>query len=65
MLILVRDYDGALEQLRRARPRWSRRSTVWWDNWMSVAYEGKGMHEEAVEHDLVAIESELSSRTLT
>jgi tetratricopeptide (TPR) repeat protein len=53
-LYLARDYDGALDQLRRAAEMEpDMRERV--DNYMSAAYEQKGMHDEAVEYDLVAL----------
>jgi len=55
-LYLARDYDGALDQLRRAAEMEpDMRERV--DNYMSSAYEQKGMHDEAVEYDLVALQS--------
>jgi TolB-like protein/DNA-binding winged helix-turn-helix (wHTH) protein/Tfp pilus assembly protein PilF len=53
-LYLARDYDGALQQLRRASEMEpSRRGVV--DNWMSDAYIEKQMPGEAVDHDLAAL----------
>jgi TolB-like protein/DNA-binding winged helix-turn-helix (wHTH) protein len=55
-LYLARDYDGALEQLRRAAEMEpARDSTV--DYYITLAYEQKGMHDEAVEHDLAMLQS--------
>jgi len=53
-LYYARDYDGALEQLRRAAEMEPNQHGVV-DGWMSVAYEMKGMHDEAVEYDLAAL----------
>jgi tetratricopeptide (TPR) repeat protein len=56
-LYLARDYDGAVDQLRRAAEMEpGRRGVV--DNWMSIAYEMKGMHDEAIEHDLAALRND-------
>jgi TolB-like protein/DNA-binding winged helix-turn-helix (wHTH) protein/tetratricopeptide (TPR) repeat protein len=55
-LFLARDYDGALEELGRAAEMEPREHGIL-DNWISHAYEQKGMHDEAVEHDLLALES--------
>jgi TolB-like protein/DNA-binding winged helix-turn-helix (wHTH) protein/Tfp pilus assembly protein PilF len=56
-LYLAREYDGALDQLRRAAEMEPGNPRVV-DNWVSVAYEQKGMHDEAVEHDLAALQSQ-------
>jgi tetratricopeptide (TPR) repeat protein len=55
-LYLARDYDGALEQLQRAAEMEPSKHGIL-DNWISHAYEQKGMHDEAVQHDLLALES--------
>jgi len=53
-LVYARNYDGALEQFQRAAEMEpDRRGVV--DNWMSVAYEMKGMRDEAVDHDLAEL----------
>jgi TolB-like protein/DNA-binding winged helix-turn-helix (wHTH) protein/Flp pilus assembly protein TadD len=56
-LYLARDYDAALNQLRRAAEMEpDKRGVV--DNYISVAYEKKGRHDEAVDHDLLALQND-------
>jgi TolB-like protein/Tfp pilus assembly protein PilF len=55
-LYLAREYDAALAQLNRAAEMEQQPSSV--DNYLSLIYEQKGQHDEAIEHDLVAIHSE-------
>ena len=51
-LYYARRYDEALVQLERAREMHPDRPTLT-EHWMSWAYEGKGMFDEAVRHDLL------------
>lgn len=55
-LYLARDYDGALVQLNRAAEMEHDPGSV--DNYMSLIYERKGDHDQAVGHDLAALRSE-------
>ncbi len=52
-LYLARQYDEALAQLQRAAEMEQRPGSI--DNYMSLIYEQKGDHDEAVQHDLVAL----------
>ena len=52
-LYLDRQYDAALAQLRRAAQMEHLPASI--DNYMSLIYEQKGQHDEAVQHDLVAL----------
>jgi TolB-like protein/DNA-binding winged helix-turn-helix (wHTH) protein/Flp pilus assembly protein TadD len=52
-LHLARDYDGALAQLNRAAEMEDRPGSV--DYHLSLVYEQKGMHDQAVDHDLAAV----------
>ena len=53
-LYLARDYDGAIEQLRRASElNPDLPSAI--DTWLSFAYAKKGMLDEAVDHDLLVL----------
>jgi TolB-like protein/DNA-binding winged helix-turn-helix (wHTH) protein/Tfp pilus assembly protein PilF len=56
-LYLARDYDGALNQLRRAAEMEPDKHGVV-DNYIGLAYEKKGMHDEAVDHDLLALQND-------
>lgn len=56
-LYLARDYDGALEQLRRASEIDPHLAGAV-DNWMAFAYIEKGMPNQAVDHDLAAMGSD-------
>jgi TolB-like protein/DNA-binding winged helix-turn-helix (wHTH) protein/Tfp pilus assembly protein PilF len=51
-----RQYDAALAQLQRAAEM--ERSPGSIDNYMSLIYEQKGEHDEAVRHDLIALHEE-------
>jgi TolB-like protein/DNA-binding winged helix-turn-helix (wHTH) protein len=53
-LFFARHYDEALDYLRRAGEMEPSRLGVV-DNWISWIYEKKGMHDDAVTHDLMAI----------
>jgi TolB-like protein/DNA-binding winged helix-turn-helix (wHTH) protein/Tfp pilus assembly protein PilF len=57
-LYLARDYDAAIDQLRRATEMEPAQQKIV-DNWISVTYEAKGMRDEAVEHDLIALSATL------
>jgi TolB-like protein/DNA-binding winged helix-turn-helix (wHTH) protein/tetratricopeptide (TPR) repeat protein len=52
-LYLARQYDAALAQLQRAAEMEQRPGSI--DNYMSLIYEQKGDHDEAVQHDLAAL----------
>jgi TolB-like protein/DNA-binding winged helix-turn-helix (wHTH) protein len=52
-LYLARQYDAALAQLQRAAEMEQRPGSI--DNYMSLIYELKGDHDEAVQHDLIAL----------
>jgi TolB-like protein/Tfp pilus assembly protein PilF len=52
-LYLARQYDAALGQLQRAAEMEHRPGSI--DNYMSLIYEQKGEHDEAVQHDLIAL----------
>jgi TolB-like protein/DNA-binding winged helix-turn-helix (wHTH) protein/Tfp pilus assembly protein PilF len=52
-LYLARDYDAALAQLQRAAEMENRPGSI--DNYVSLIYEMKGEHDEAVQHDLMAL----------
>jgi TolB-like protein/DNA-binding winged helix-turn-helix (wHTH) protein/Tfp pilus assembly protein PilF len=56
-LYLARNYDGAIHQLQRAAEMEPNLHGVV-DNWMSYAYEMEGRKDEAVEHDLAALEND-------
>ena len=51
-LYLARQYDAALAQLQRAAEMEHRPGSI--DNYMSLIYEQKGEHDEAVQHDLIS-----------
>jgi tetratricopeptide (TPR) repeat protein len=57
VLYLARDYDDSLEQLRRAAEMEPDEHGVV-DNWMSLDYEQKGLRDEAVDHDLLAMQAD-------
>jgi TolB-like protein/DNA-binding winged helix-turn-helix (wHTH) protein/Tfp pilus assembly protein PilF len=52
-LYLARQYDAALAQIQRAAEMEHRPGSI--DNYMSLIYEQKGEHDEAVQHDLIAL----------
>jgi TolB-like protein/DNA-binding winged helix-turn-helix (wHTH) protein/tetratricopeptide (TPR) repeat protein len=52
-LYLARQYDAALAQLQRAAEMENQPGSI--DNYMSLIYEQKGEHDEAVQHDLRAL----------
>ena len=52
-LYLARQYDAALAQLQRAAEMEHRPGSI--DSYISLIYEQKGEHDEAVQHDLVAL----------
>lgn len=54
-LYLARDYDAALAQLNRAAEMEHDPGSI--DNYMSLIYEQKGQHDEAIEYDLAALHS--------
>jgi TolB-like protein/DNA-binding winged helix-turn-helix (wHTH) protein len=55
-LYLARQYDAALAQLQRAAEMEHLPASI--DNYMSLINEQKGQHDEAVQHDLVALHEE-------
>lgn len=55
-LYLARDYDGALAQLQQARVMEDQPGAI--DNYVSLIYEQKGEHDEAVRHDLAALHAQ-------
>ncbi|HEY2468837.1 MAG TPA: tetratricopeptide repeat protein [Terracidiphilus sp.] len=55
-LYLARQYDAALAQLRRAAEMEDSPGSI--DNYMSLIYEQKGEHDEAVQHDLIALHAD-------
>ncbi|MDE3200125.1 MAG: hypothetical protein KGN79_04320 [Acidobacteriota bacterium] len=52
-LYLARQYDAALAQFQRAAQMEDQPGTV--DNYLSLIYEQKGDHDQAVQHDLIAL----------
>ncbi len=52
-LYLAREYDAALAQMQRAAEMEHQPGSI--DNYMSLIYEQKGEHDEAVLHDLIAL----------
>jgi TolB-like protein/DNA-binding winged helix-turn-helix (wHTH) protein len=56
-LYLAREYDAALAQMQRAAEMEHRPGSI--DNYMSLIYEQKGEHDEAVQHDLIALHEDL------
>jgi tetratricopeptide (TPR) repeat protein len=52
-LYLARQYDAALAQLQRAAEMEHRPGSI--DSYISLIYEQKGDHDEAVQYDLVAL----------
>ncbi|AEU35447.1 winged helix-turn-helix domain-containing tetratricopeptide repeat protein [Granulicella mallensis] len=52
-LYLARQYDAALAQIQRAAEMEQRPASI--DNYMSLIYEQKGDHDQAVQHDLTAL----------
>ena len=52
-LYLAREYDAALAQMQRAAEMEHQPGSI--DNYMSLIYEQKGEHDEAVQHDLIAL----------
>ena len=52
-LYLAREYDAALTQLQRAAEMEQQPGSI--DNYESLIYEMKGEHDEAVQHDLMAL----------
>jgi len=53
-LYLARQYDEALAQLERAAEMEQHTGSI--DNYLSVIYEQKGERDEAVKHDLIALQ---------
>jgi len=53
-LYLARQYDAALAQLQRAAEMEHQPGSI--DNYMSLIYEQKGQRDEAVQHDVVALQ---------
>ena len=53
-LYLARQYDAALTQLQRAAEMEHQPGSI--DNYMSLIYEQKGQRDEAVQHDVVALQ---------
>ena len=53
-LYLDRQYDAALAQLQRAAEMENEPGSI--DNYVSLIYEQKGDHDEAVQHDLIALQ---------
>jgi TolB-like protein/DNA-binding winged helix-turn-helix (wHTH) protein len=56
-LYLARDYDAAIDQLQRAAEMEPEKRGVV-DNYIGLAYEMKGMHDQAVDHDLAALHND-------
>ena len=56
-LYLARQYDAALAQLQRAAEMEHSPGSI--DNYISLIYEQKGNHDEAVQHDLIALRAHL------
>jgi tetratricopeptide (TPR) repeat protein len=52
-LYLDREYDAALAQFERAAEMEHRPGSI--DNYVSLIYEQKGDHDQAVQHDLIAL----------
>ena len=52
-LYLDREYDAALAQLQRAAEMEDQPGSI--DNYLSLIYEQKGEHDQAVQHDLTAL----------
>lgn len=52
-LYLAREYDAALAQLNRAAEMEHQAGSI--DNYMSLIYEQKGEHDQAVQYDLAAL----------
>ena len=52
-LYLARQYDDALAQMQRAAEMEHQPGSI--DNYMSLIYEQKGDHDEAVQHELIAL----------
>jgi len=52
-LYLAREYDTALAQLERAAEMERKPGSI--DNYVSLIYEQKGNHDQAVQHDLAAL----------
>jgi TolB-like protein/DNA-binding winged helix-turn-helix (wHTH) protein/Tfp pilus assembly protein PilF len=52
-LYLARQYDAALAQLQRAAEMEHQPGSI--DSYISLIYEQKGEHDQAVQHDLVAL----------
>ncbi|HEX4758857.1 MAG TPA: winged helix-turn-helix domain-containing protein, partial [Terracidiphilus sp.] len=52
-LYLARQYDDALAQMQRAAEMEHQPGSI--DNYMSLIYEQKGDHDQAVQHDLIAL----------
>ena len=52
-LYLAREYDAALDQLQRAAEMEHQPASI--ENYMSLIYEQKGDHDQAVQHDLIAL----------
>lgn len=55
-LYLARDYDAALAQLNRAAEMEHQPESI--DNYLSLVFEHKGMLDDAVDHDLAALQVE-------
>lgn len=53
---LAREYDAALAQLNRAAEMEHSPGSV--DNYMSLIYEKEGEHDQAIEHDLIALHAD-------
>ncbi len=56
-LYLASQYDAALAQLQRAAEMEHSPGSI--DNYLSLIYEQKGEHDEAVQHDLTALHADL------
>lgn len=55
-LYLAHDYDAALAQLQRAAEMEHQPGSI--DNYLSLIYEQKGEHDQAVQHDLIALHAD-------
>jgi TolB-like protein/Tfp pilus assembly protein PilF len=56
-LFYDRQYDGALAQLQRSAEMEQSSGSI--DHYLSLLYEQKGDHDEAVRHDLITLHAEL------
>jgi tetratricopeptide (TPR) repeat protein len=52
-LYLAHDYEAALAQIQRAAEMEHQPGSI--DNYLSLIYEQKGEHDQAVQHDLIAL----------